>query len=144
MLGDKDKLFNKLSKFGVFEGTTEVGLKSIWRIYHLVDKKKNLGEAKEEIRKALLGLDNFEMGSKVDKNSTKLEIVAEAVLKMLPRVLRMSEDMTYLRQYGCPHGGGGGGGGGGSSKGGGGRGGGGGGSGGGGGKVSDSGENDDG
>ena len=109
-----------------------------------MDKKKNFREAKEEIRKALLGLDNFEMGSKVDKNSTKLEIVEEAVLKMLPHVLRMSENMTYLRQYGCPHGGGYRGGGGGSGKGGGGRGGGGGGSGGGGGRVSDSGENNDG
>ncbi|KAL0010532.1 hypothetical protein SO802_005640 [Lithocarpus litseifolius] len=81
-----------------------------------VDKKKTLGEAKEEICKALLGLDSIKMGSKVDKNSTKLEIVPEAVLKMLPHVLRMSEDMTYLRQYGCPHCSGGGGGGGGVSN----------------------------
>ena len=72
LLGGKDKLFNKLSQFGVFEGTTEVVLKNIGRIYHLVDKKKNLGEAKEEIRKALLGLDNIKMGSKVDQNFTKL------------------------------------------------------------------------
>ena len=72
LLDDKDKLFNRLSQFGVFERTTKVVLKSIGRIYHLVDKKKNLEEAKEEICKALLGLDNIEMGSKVDKNSTKL------------------------------------------------------------------------
>lgn len=53
------------------------------------------------------------MGSKVDKNSTKLEIIVEVVLKMLPHVLRMLEKMTYLRQYGCSRGGSGGGGGGG-------------------------------
>ncbi|KAL4626276.1 hypothetical protein ACB092_05G084700 [Castanea dentata] len=103
--GDKDKLFNRLSKFGIYDGTTELGLKSVGRIYHLVDKKKSLGEAKEEIRKAMLGLDNIEMGSKVDHNSTKLEINADAVLKMLPYVLRLLEDMMYFRQYGCPHGG---------------------------------------
>lgn len=53
------------------------------------------------------------MGSKVDNNSTKLEIIVEVVLKMLPHVLRMLEKMTYLRQYGCSRGGSGGGGGGG-------------------------------
>ena len=105
MLGDKDKLFNRLSKFGVCEGTTKVGLKSIGRIYHLVDKKKSLRKAIEEIHNALLGLDNIEMASQVDNNSTKLEIVAESVLKILPHILRMSNDMTYLRQYGCPRGG---------------------------------------
>ena len=104
MLGDKDNLFNRLSKFGVCEGTKKVGLKS-GRIYHLVDKKKSIREATEEIHNALLGLDNIEMASQVDNNSTKLEIVAESVLKMLPHILRMSNDMTYLRQYGCPRGG---------------------------------------
>lgn len=54
------------------------------------------------------------MGSKVDNNSTKLEIIVEVVLKMLPHVLRMLEKMTYRRQYGCSRGGSGGGGGGGN------------------------------
>ena len=79
------------------------------------------------------------MASQANNNSTKLEIFAEAILKMPPHVLWMLDDMTYLRQYGCPRSGrrGGGGGSGGGGKGGGG-------SGGGGGRVSDSGENDDG
>ena len=86
-----------------------------------------------------MGLDNIEMASQANNNSTKLEIFAEVVLKMPPHVLRMLDDMTYLRQYGYPRGSrrGGGGGSGGGGKGGGG-------SGGGGGRVSDSGENDDG
>lgn len=47
-------------------------LKSVESLYHLVEKKKSLGEAKEDLRKALLGIESIELGSKVKDNSAKL------------------------------------------------------------------------
>lgn len=32
----------------------------------------------------------------------KLETTTDAVLKILPHVLQISEDITYIRQFGCP------------------------------------------
>lgn len=47
-------------------------LKSVGSLYHLVEKNKSLGEAKEDLRKALLGIESIELGSKVKDNSAKL------------------------------------------------------------------------
>lgn len=49
-------------------------LKSVGRLYHLVKKKKSLGEAKEDLRKVLLGIDSIELGSKVKDNSAKARV----------------------------------------------------------------------